>query len=118
MSEWPIWEEYKNTRVLREDIVKAFRKNQSWDQLSPELQERVGSSDYEKLKDYFTLTGLVDFIKPWQLDFHSAYERSIEIQKLIGQLENVRNNLEEVRGNVAVGSVEGLKAFLVHRLGR
>ena len=51
--------------------------------MSPELQERVGSN-YERLKDYFTLTGLVDFIKPWQLDFYSAYERSIEIQKLIG----------------------------------
>jgi len=94
LSALPLWQNYKGTSVLRDDMVKALRKQQGWEGLSPELRTAAGNSgNYRDLQQYFALTGLVDFIKQWQVDFRSAYERSVDIQTLIDNLGKARNDM-------------------------
>ncbi len=107
LSVLPVWQNYKGTDVLRDDIVKALRKQQAWEDLTPELKISAGNrSNYEDLKQYFTLTGLVDFIKQWQIDFRSAYHRSVGIQSVIDNLQRAKSMMPSGRvkaeGNLAI----------------
>ena len=95
----PLWAEHQNTFVLQEDIVKVLRKRIDWKKLPVGLQERLGGEtdgekNYADLNRYFVLTGLVDYIKQWQVDFQAARLRSQKIKEVMEGLEAVAQRMD------------------------